>query len=192
MDYLLNMADFFSNNKREIEAYSKWLDETLTKDSGRTDSVRDLFVVSEGHYFKSKLISKVLNELASSSYGELIPQAINNLGENFLKIIRADRVKDPDKIEVDIDTIMNFLGQAAQEIQLRNDASPSVALSEVLDYFFYSKHRTDTEKVISVYLTGKLPLLVYASRIHQEKDSFAKQLKETETKVLNWNERLNN
>lgn len=182
--------DFFDKNKREIEAYSKWLDETLTNESGKTDPVRDLILVSEGHYFKSKLIVKVLGELISNEYGKLVPNAINNLGDNFVSIIKATREKDPDKVEIDIDTIMNFLGQVAQEVQLRKEGSPSIALSEVLNYFFYSEYRTDEEKVISVYLTGKLPLLIYASVVNEQKGSVTNQIKEAEAKVTDWNTKL--
>jgi hypothetical protein len=183
--------DFFDKNKREIEAYSKWLDETLTNESGKTDPVRDLILVSEGYYFKSKLIVKVLGELISNKYGALVPYAINNLGDNFVSIIKATREKDPDKIEFDIDTIMNFLGQVAQEVQLRKEGSPSIAISEVLNYLFYSEYRTDEEKVISVYLTGKLPFLIYQSVIDEQKGSVTNQINEVEAKVSEWNTKLN-
>jgi|GEM_PF-6903872 len=184
--------DFFTENKRDIEAYAKWIDETLSDENEKTDPVRDLIFVSKGHYIKSKLIARSLNEAITNKYGNLIPFAIKNLGNTFISTAKAAREKDKDKIEVDIDTIMNFLGQAAQEVQLRKDGSPSITLSEILNYFFYSEYRTDEEKVLSVYLTGKLPLLIYASVVNEDKSSITNQLKTAEEKVIEWNSKLDN
>ena len=176
--------DIFKENKRDIEAYAKWLDETLIDESGKTDPVRDLIFVSKGHYIKSKLIVRFLYEAITTKYGAQIPFAIHNLGNDFTSIVRAEREKDKDKIEVDIDTIMNFLGQVAQEVQLRKQGTLNITLSEILNYFFYSEYRTDDEKVMSVFLTGKLPLLIYASVVNEDKSSITNQLNAAESKVI--------
>ncbi len=182
--------NFFIENKRDIEAYAKWLDETLINEMGKTDPVRDLIFVSKGHYMKSKLIVKFLNEEITTEYCNLIPFAIKNLGQKFTSIVKAKREKDKDKIEIDIDTIMNFLGQVAQEVQLRKEGLPGITISEILNYFFYSEYRSDGEKTISVYLTGKLPLLIYANVVNEDKNSIENQLRTAETKIMEWNSKL--
>jgi hypothetical protein len=133
--------DFFKDNKRNIEAYSKWLDEVIIDEGVSSTEERQLpkIGVSKGHCIKAKLISNFLNESIDNNYGCFIPFALKNLRKSFLPIMDdGDRGKNKERVEVDIDTIINFLGQAAQEIQLRQEDGTIVdaPVSEILNYFF--------------------------------------------------------
>lgn len=179
------MASFFSTYANEIKTFLKVL-EKYTGDPQYSEFLK-------GPYEKkAKLISDYLAELVEKKVGDNAQIAINNLGGQVEAIIKTTAERTKENLETDLDTLMNFLGQVAQELLLREERGTGKAAIEILNYFFYSEDRTDEEKYLGLYFTAKLPLLIYSEVMSDKKTGVAAKLADVETKVDDLNTRLYN
>ena len=179
------MAGFFSTHTNEIKTFTKVLEKY------RNDPNYAEFL--QGPYKKkANLVSDYLSELVEKKIGDNAQIAINNLGGQAEAIIKTSVERTKENLETDLDTLMNFLGQVAQEILLREERGTGKAAIEVLNFFFYSEDRNDEERYLGLYFTAKLPLLIYSEIMASKKEGIAAKLTEVESKVDEINGQLAN
>ncbi len=170
------MSTFFKSHTNEIKTFTKVLEKYL-------DDPKYSEFLTGPYKKKAKLISAYLSELVEKKLGDKAQIAINNLSGQVEAIIKTTAERTKENLETDLDTLMNFLGQVAQELLLREERGTGKAAIEILNYFFYSEDRTDEEKYMGIFFTAKLPLLIYAEVMNDKKLGVAAKLAEVETKV---------
>jgi hypothetical protein len=72
---------------------------------------------------KATLIADYLNEVIEKKIGDKAQFAINNLGGQVEAIVKTSAERTKENLETDIDTLLSFLGQVAQELFLREQIS---------------------------------------------------------------------
>lgn len=176
--------NFFSKLDNNVRSYVKFLEHVTDRTSASYIELDEKYVI------KATLVKNYLQEIIDKNRGDSAQIAINNLGGQAEGVIKTTSARSRENIEADLDIIMNFLGQVAAEIFIREEMYIGDAGQEMINFFYFSEHRTNQEKYLGMYFTGKLPLLIYSEKQYGTKDSLAGKLSEIEVKVDYFNSKF--